>query len=216
VVEESALLRQGLRAVLSGEGFEIVGETPAIAEAPRLAALLRPGVTIVGLETAGHLLADVIASIHQSASGTRVVVLADSPDRGALLRALRAGARGYLGKSETPEGLVRALRGVLRGEAALSRTDASFLVDEVQRSDRRREISSLAPRQDSLTPRQLEILQLLAQGASTADVARRLYLSIETVRWHVKSILRKLGVRSRVEAIAYLEESMSGAAANPE
>ena len=211
MVEESALLRQGLRAVLSGEGFEIVGETPAIAEAARLAALLRPDVAIVGLETAGHLLADVIASIHESAGGTRVVVLADSPDRGALLRALRAGARGYLGKSETPEGLVRALRGVLRGEAALSRSDASFLVDEVQRSDRRREVSSLTPRRDNLTPRQLEILQLLAQGASTADVARRLYLSIETVRWHVKSILRKLGVRSRIEAIAYLEESMSGA-----
>ena len=80
------------------------------------------------------------------------------------------------------------------------------LVDEVRREDRRREIAAWSRSRPSDSARQLEILRMLASGATTVGIATELYLSVETVRWHIKSILRKLGVRSRADAIACLEE----------
>ena len=123
-----------------------------------------------------------------------------------MLRSLRAGADGYLTKDQSPPGLARALHGLLRGEAPISRLLTMHLVDEVRRGDRRRELAAMVPDRDHLTPRQLEILNLLASGSTTAGIATELFLSVETVRWHVKSILRKLGVRSRADAVACLEE----------
>jgi two-component system response regulator DevR len=133
-------------------------------------------------------------------------VLTASNAREDVLGALRAGATGYLTKEGTPDGLIRALRGVRRGEAPINRTLAAYLVEEVRLETRRRELLAKVPDREHLTPRQLEVLRLLAAGSSTERIASELYLSVETVRWHVKSILRKLRVSSRAEAIACLEE----------
>ena len=134
-------------------------------------------------------------------------MLSSSSDRDSFLRSLRAGAAGFLSKDQSPCRASSArCTGSLRGEAPISRLLTMHLVDEVRREDRRREIAALVPDRDHLTPRQLEILRMLAGGATTVGIATELYLSVETVRWHIKSILRKLGVRSRADAIACLEE----------
>ena len=171
-----------------------------------MAGDLRPDLVVLGSDSQPGSTAEMIRALCVGSPGTSVVVLAENQDRVAVVDALRAGAAGLLTTQHAPEAIGRALRGLMRGEAALTREATTFLVEEVQREDRRRDPGALGPRRDRLTPRQLEILQLLASGASTSEVATTLYLSVETVRWHVKSILRKLGVRSRAEAIACLDE----------
>jgi DNA-binding NarL/FixJ family response regulator len=133
-------------------------------------------------------------------------VLTVSHDANEMLAAVRAGADGFLNKDQAPERLVRALIGVFEGEAALSRAMAGHLVRDVRDGQRRIALASRFPHRERLTPRQLEILQLIAAGNSTADMAEQLCLSPETVRWHVKSILRKLRAKNRAEAAATLRE----------
>ena len=206
VAEDHELFRRGLNDLLASEGFEVVGSTPSADEAIRLAGELRPDVVLMDINLSGGCGVEATREITTRNPTTRVVMLTVSTDRNDVLRTLRAGADGYLTKDGTPEGLARALRGLIRGEAPISRQLATYLVDEVRRGDRRRELAAMVPDREHLTPRQLEILNLLAQGSTTAGIASELFLSVETVRWHVKAILRKLGVRSRAEAVACLEE----------
>ena len=206
VCEDSDLYRRGLIAVLDDRSFDVVGTALTTDEAVLLAGEHLPDVVLLDVELADGDSISSIARVHEVSSESRVVVLSPAPNREIVLRALRAGASGLLGKDQSPEGLERALRGLFRGEAPLPRQLASVLVDEVRREDRRRELAALVPERDHLTPRQLEILKMLADGASTVGVASELFLSVETVRWHIKSILRKLGVNSRADAIACLEE----------
>lgn len=206
VCEDSDLYRRGLIAVLDDRSFDVVGTALTTDETVLLAGEHLPDVVLLDVELADGDSISSIARVHEVSSESRVVVLSPAPNREIVLRALRAGASGLLGKDQSPEGLERALRGLFRGEAPLPRQLASVLVDEVRREDRRRELAALVPDRDHLTPRQLEILKMLADGASTVGVASELFLSVETVRWHIKSILRKLGVNSRADAIACLEE----------
>jgi two-component system nitrate/nitrite response regulator NarL len=133
-------------------------------------------------------------------------MLTVSHDPNEMLAAVRAGADGFLCKDQAPERLVRALSGVFDGEAALSRAMAGHLVRDVRDGQRRIALASRFPHRERLTPRQLEILQLIAAGNSTSEIASQLCLSPETVRWHVKSILRKLRAKNRAEAAAALRE----------
>ena len=206
VCEDSDLYRRGLIAVLADRSFDVIGTALTGDDAVLLAREHAPDIVLLDVELADGDAIPVIPRIHEVSPSSRIVVLSPAPDRETVLRSLRAGAAGLLGKDQSPEGLERALRGLDRGEAPLPRVLASFLVDEVRREDRRRELAALVPDRDHLTPRQLEILRMLAGGASTVGVATELYLSVETVRWHIKSILRKLGVNSRADAIACLEE----------
>ena len=162
-----------------------------------MTAELLPDVVLLDLVLADGDSIPRISEMLEAHPGVKVVVLSSSSDRDSFLRSLRAGAAGFLSKDQSPPGLERALHGLLRGEAPISRVLTMHLVDEVRREDRRREIAALVPDRDHLTPRQLEILRMLAGGATTVGIATELYLSVETVRWHIKSILRKLGVRSR-------------------
>ncbi len=206
VCEDSDLYRRGLIAVLDDRSFDVVGTALTTEDSVRLSEEHLPDVVLLDVELADGDSITSIARIHAVSSESKVVVLSPAPDREIVLRALRAGASGLLGKDQSPEGLERALRALFRGEAPLPRQLATVLVDEVRREDRRRELAALVPDRDHLTPRQLEILKMLAGGASTVGVATELFLSVETVRWHIKSILRKLGVNSRADAIACLEE----------
>jgi two-component system nitrate/nitrite response regulator NarL len=136
-------------------------------------------------------------------------VLTVSHDSNEMLAAIRAGADGFLTKEQAPERLVRALEGVFVGEAAISRQMTGYLVRDLRDGDRRVTLASHFPHRERLTPRQLEILQLIAAGETTSEIAHRLFLSPETVRWHVKAILRKLKARTRAEAAAALREVMA-------
>ena len=124
-----------------------------------------------------------------------------------MLAAVRAGADGYLTKDAAARGPRPARCAALdRGEAPSRARSPRTWSTRCARGDRRRELAGAGPDREHLTPRQLEILQLLAAGSTTGEIARELYLSVETVRWHVKAILRKLGVQTRAEAIACLLE----------
>lgn len=207
VVDDHPLYRHALRALFAAAGFQV---TESDASAPSvLAALIRarPDVVLIDPHTSGDDGVQMIGRVVERAGdGVRVIVLTAAGDPAHMLALLRAGACGYLTKDQEPVRLVNAVRGAIAGEAAISRRMAAHLVEDVRRARQRVALASKLPHRERLTPRQLEILGLIAGGATTADIAGQLFLSPETVRWHVKSILRKLNARTRAEAAAALRE----------
>jgi len=133
-----------------------------------------------------------------------IVVTANATGPREALRAVRAGAAGYLSKSLSPSSLAPALRGVTRGEGALSRRYTATLMRELHRQARERGPAARHVR-SRLTEREWQVLNLLADGRRTSEIAAELVVSVETVRSHVKSIMRRLGVHSRAAAVALLD-----------
>ena len=210
VVDDQPLFRRGLVAVLEAGGMTVVGAASGVREAVEVASRARPDLVVADLRLADGSGIDLMRTLSETdAPPPRVVILTESRDPGDMLAAVRAGASGYLTKDQPPERLAVALNGVLAGEAALSRTMAAHLIEDVRESQRRMLLASKLPHRERLTPRQLEILQHIAAGETTGEIADRLYLSPETVRWHVKAILRKLKARTRAEAAAALREVMA-------
>ena len=210
VVDDQPLFRRGLIAVLEAGGLTVVGAASSVREAVDVAVRAQPDLVVADLRLADGSGVDLVRRLaDMEGAPPRVVILTESRDPGDMLTALRAGAAGYLTKDQPPERLAVALNGVLAGEAALSRTMAAHLIDDVRESQRRMLLASKLPHRERLTPRQLEILQHIAAGETTVEIADRLFLSPETVRWHVKAILRKLKARTRAEAAAVLREVMA-------
>jgi DNA-binding NarL/FixJ family response regulator len=206
VVDDHPIYRRGLVGVLEAGGLAVVGVAEGVDEAMEVVEATLPDAVLADLylsDGSGIALVRRVVARHP---GIRIVVLTVSHDANEMLAAVRAGADGFLNKDQAPERLVRALEGVFQGEAALSRSMAGHLVRDVRDGQRRIALASHFPHRERLTPRQLEILQLIAAGNSTADMAAQLCLSPETVRWHVKSILRKLRAKNRAEAAATLRE----------
>jgi DNA-binding NarL/FixJ family response regulator len=206
VVDDHPIYRRGLVAVLESGGIAVVGVAEGVEEALAVVDATVPDAVLSDLYLAdgsGIALVRRLVSRHPE---IRVVVLTVSHDPNEMLAAVRAGADGFLCKDQAPDRLVRALSGVFDGEAALSRAMAGHLVRDVREGQRRIALASHFPHRERLTPRQLEILQLIAAGNSTSEIAAHLCLSPETVRWHVKSILRKLRAKNRAEAAATLRE----------
>lgn len=207
MVDDHPLYRHALSALFSGAGFRV---TESAASAPAvLAAVLRarPDVVLVDPGLPGAAGVELIRRVAERAGDSaRVIVLTASNEPADMLAVLRSGACGYLTKDQEPARMVDAVRGALNGEAAISRRMAAHLVADVRRARERVALASKLPHRERLTPRQLEVLELIAGGATTADIAGRLFLSPETVRWHVKAILRKLNARTRAEAAAVLRD----------
>lgn len=201
-------MRRALRTVLEGAGFEIVAETASAPDALAGVRELSPHVALVDviLEDGDGL--EIAEQISAQSQDTRVIVLSQSDDDGKAVRALRAGARGYLRKDIELEALPRAVTGVLSGEAAISRRLTMHIVDELRKAPQLG--PGMRPTVSELTPREWQVLDLLTTGASTADIALDLVLSPETVLTHVKNILKKLGVHSRRDAILQAERLRLG------
>jgi DNA-binding NarL/FixJ family response regulator len=152
---------------------------------------------------------DVIRRIRRISAGhVSVVVLSSSSEDELGLASLRAGAVGFLSKEMALECLPRALDAVAGGEAAITRRFALRIVEDLQRTPAG--AAGLRPVRSALTPRQWEVLDLLCSGQTTEQIADHLFLSTETVRSHIKQIRRRLGARSRVEAIQRALELRSG------
>lgn len=202
------LVRRALETVLSKPDFELVAQTPSAAEALKATRELAPDVALVDaiLEDADGL--ETAEQIVRETPETRVIVLSASDDETKAVRALRAGARGYLRKDIELDALPRAINGVLAGEAAISRRLTMRVVDELRKSPALG--PGLRPTVSELTPREWQVLDLLTTGASTSDIAIDLVLSPETVLTHVKNILKKLGVHSRRDAIREAERLRAG------
>ena len=183
----------------------VVATARTVPEGLEMVAAHAPDGVVVDLYLDGGSGVDLIRRIRERhGERPKLVVLTVSSEPADMLAAVRAGADGYLTKDQPAEGLSRAIRGVFDGQAAISRRMVGHLMRDA-RSPARSTVAAPRARR-RLTPRQLEILQMIASGATTAEIAERLYLSPETVRWHVKAILKKLGARTRAEAAAVLRE----------
>jgi DNA-binding NarL/FixJ family response regulator len=203
VADDHAPTRAGVRASLDVDGFDVVGEAASARTAVTLAQRTCPDVCLLDVHMPGGGVAAAreIAALLPSCS---IVMLTYSRHDDDLFDSLRAGARGYLLKDMDPDRLGAALRGVLSGEAALPRALVSRVIEELQGTGRRR-VFSRGGRPAELTSREWEIMQLLRQGLSTEDVARRLFVAPGTVRVHVSSVLKKLQVPDRTTAFSRLE-----------
>jgi NarL family two-component system response regulator LiaR len=199
IADGDALARRTLAAALQPTEVSVVAEATTGQEAVALARFYHPDLVILDDDLGGLDAIEVTHMLQQAAPETLVIVLASEPDEAAGLRVLRAGASGYLSKALDPESLPRIVRGVTHGEAAISRQLARALADSYRALQRGG--AGLRPVRSPLTDREWEVLDLLASGEGTEDIARTLVLSTETVRSHLKNLYRKLGVRSRVAAV---------------
>jgi len=200
VVDDHPLTRDALSSLLVQGGFDVVGEAADGSEALEQAERLQPDLVLLDLSMPVLDGLSVLPRIRQAAPRCEVVVLTASGTEENLLAAIRSGAAGYLLKSESPERIVAFLRGVANGEAALSGQIARRLLEQVRSGAR---IDHFVPDEiaRSLSARELEVLLLLDDHLATDEIAQRLLISEHTVRSHVKSLLRKLGVSSRREAL---------------
>jgi DNA-binding NarL/FixJ family response regulator len=190
IVDDHPVVREGLRAVLAAEpDLTVVGESGSGEEAMRLVADLRPDVVLMDLRLPG--IDGVAATERIAAAGmSRVLVLTTYDTDSDIVRALAAGATGYLLKDSPRDELVRGVRRAASGETVLSPNVAARLVTRVR---------GQAP--TDLTPRELEVLRCIARGLSNPDIGRALYIGEATVKSHVTRIFNKLGVRDRTAAV---------------
>jgi DNA-binding NarL/FixJ family response regulator len=196
---QDPLVRRALRAALEADDFEVVGDTADGPEAVQLVIDNDADVALVDLVLQGAEGLDVVEQIARGATGASVIVMSGSEDEGVAVLALRAGAKGYLSKDIEIDALPRAIKGVLAGEAAISRRLTALVVEELRRAPQGGR--GMRPIVSELTEREWQVLDLLTTGASTTEIAIDLVLSPETVLTHVKNILKKLGVHSRRDAV---------------
>ena len=190
IVDDHEVVREGLRLSLSrSPHIRVVGEAPDGAAAVALAERRRPNVVIMDVRMPGMDGLDATREITQKVSGTSVLIFTAYSERSLLGRGLESGAKGYILKEAPHQTLVRAIEKVAAGEGYVD----PALMPDVLAANRR---------DDMLTGREREILQLLADGMSNADVAGKLFISQETVKSHVRHILTKLEADTRTQAVA--------------
>ncbi|MFI6456655.1 response regulator [Streptosporangium amethystogenes] len=206
IADDQALVRTGFRMILSADGIEVAAEATDGAEAVAAVRSTRPDVVLMDIRMPRM---DGIEATRQIMSGganeTRVVILTTYDLDHYVYAALTAGASGFLLKDVSPEHLVAAVRLVRSGDALLSPTITRRLIErfvprDEAKADLHRDLSEL-------TPRELEVLRLLATGLNNAELADRLTLSAATVKTHVARILSKLGLRDRVQAVVLAYET---------
>ena len=199
IVDDHALFRVGLQGLLERRGIEIIGTAADGEEGIRLAQELHPDVVLLDLRMPELGGLSVLRRLADQGLDIPVVMLTTSADETDLSESLRNGARGYLLKDMEPDELIVALQDIVAGKIVVAPGLTGVLADLVRHGDRRERKDEMAPF-SSLTPREHEILCHLSEGQSNKVIARHLDISDGTVKLHVKAILRKLSVHSRVEA----------------
>ena len=199
LVDDHALIRSAIRQALEGDDLHVVGEAATAEEAIALAPTLRPDLLLLDIDMPGMSGIEAVRELAPRLPETRIVMLTVSTDRRDLIDAMRHGASGYLTKDLTGEALLRAVRGIQRGDLPMSRAHAAQVVEHLQRTSRSgsAEDGDISAR---LSSREYEVLRLLADGMTDREIAAGLAISPRTVESHVGSVLRKLGVRNRAEA----------------
>jgi DNA-binding NarL/FixJ family response regulator len=197
IADDQALVRSGFRMIIEArDDLEVVGEAEDGDEAARLAAELEPDVVLMDVRMPEVDGIEATRRIVSSGAETRVLVLTTFDLDEYVYASVRAGASGFLLKDVRPEDLVDAIRLVAEGNALLGPTVTRRLLEHFA-DGQPGNVKAIG----ALTEREQEILQLVAHGLSNAEVAAKLFLSEATVKSHVSSILRKLGVRDRVQAV---------------
>ena len=204
IADDHARIRARVREALEQNGCEVCGEGATAEDAIRLVGEHHPDVALLDI----HMPGNGIQATHEITKAfpqVTVVMLTQSAEETDLFDSLRAGASGYLLKDTDPARLGNALRGVLAGEAAMPRRLVARIMDEF-RAPAKRRFSRKSKAAAKLSAREWEVMELLAEGLSTEEVAGRLFLSPTTVRVHVSSVLRKLRVKDRESAFEVLRE----------
>jgi DNA-binding NarL/FixJ family response regulator len=191
IADDHPVVRDGLRGMLSSQpDFEIAGEASTGAEAIALAKQLQPQVVLMDLRMPIGDGATAIAQIKARYPAINILVLTTYDSDADILRAIEAGATGYLLKDAPREELFRAIRSTARGESVLTPTVASRLMGRMR-----------APAEEALSAREIEVLTLVARGANNKEAAKQLHISEATVKSHLIHIFAKLGVSDRTQAV---------------
>jgi DNA-binding NarL/FixJ family response regulator len=191
LADDHPVVREGLRGMLVGQNdFAVVGEADNGSEAVLLAVQLRPDVILMDLRMPGMDGVAAIEDIQARGLATHILVLTTYDSDADIMRAVEAGATGYLLKDAPRQELFRAVRAAARGETVLAPTVASRLLGRVR-----------APVEETLTGREIEVLALVAQGNSNAQIGTALYISKATVKTHLVNIFAKLDVADRTAAV---------------
>lgn len=193
LAEDHALVRSGIRSLLEAARAQVVAEASDGREAVRLAAQLRPEVIFMDVAMPGLNGIEAARQIHQAAPDVRIVMLSMHADRQYIYESARAGACGYVIKDAAFTELLAAIEAVLQGRRYLSPSAAEVAMDDYLRRARGEVRSSAV---DALSGREREVLQLIAEGNSSAEIARLLHISVRTVDTHRHNIMQKLDIHS--------------------
>jgi DNA-binding NarL/FixJ family response regulator len=197
-------VRAGVRAALERDGFVVSAEAADGRSAVEAALREQPDIVLMDINMPGNGI-EATRAIARQLPQTAIVMLTVSRADTDLFDALCAGASGYLLKDIDPARLPAALRGVLEGEAALPRHLVALVIEEFRERRRHRRLPLVKERGVDLTEREWEVLELLREGLSTAEIGERLFIAPVTVRTHVSAILKKLHVPDREAAVRLLE-----------
>ena len=205
LIDDHSLFRSGLRSIMQiHDEFKIVGEAENGLEGIKRAKQLKPDLVLLDLHMPGMNGLEVLRILTEDMPEVQVLMLTVSEDAEDLLQALQNGARGYLLKNIDIDFLLDAIKRAMRGESVMSDQMATKLADAIRTPSPK--ATTVSPEKARLTPRERQIIGLLAQGESNKSIARLLDLSESTVKIHVQGILRKLQLNSRVQAAVYAVE----------
>lgn len=192
IVDDHPVVRDGLSGMFRGEpGFEVLGEAADGAEAVRRTIALKPDVVLMDLRMPGTDGVSAITQLAERRVAARVLVLTTFDTESDVLPAIEAGATGYVLKDAPRDELLRAVRAAARGEAVLAPSVATRLIGQVRR-----------PAEAPLSPRELEVLEMVAAGTTNRDAAAALFVSEATIKTHLLHVYAKLGVNDRAAAVA--------------
>lgn len=205
LVDDHTLFRSGLKALLSRQSdFEIIGEAADGLEGVKLVEQVKPDLVLLDIDMPTMNGIEALAQMRESASNMAILMLTVSEDGDDLAEAMRLGACGYLLKKIDADFLLQSIRQAVKGDSVISPEMTSKLVMKLRRDQHG--VSPSAPDIDSLTPRERQTLAWLAKGVSNKEIARALDLAESTIKVHVQSVLRKLNIKSRVQAAVFAVE----------
>ena len=209
LADDEALIRAGVRTILSADpGIEVAGEARDADELVELAGRERPDVALVDIQMPGGGGLDAVHEVRRVSPGTAVAMLTTFGREEYMVRALSDGANGFLLKAGDPRELIAGVKAVAAGGAFLSPDMARGLAGRLREEDGGPDPrAAAAARAEALSPREREVLALLGQGLSNAEIARRLSLVEDTVKTHVSSAFTRLGVSNRVQAAVLAYEA---------
>lgn len=201
IVDDAPLFTAGMSAALENAGFEIVGSAESALAGVQVAKETQPDLVILDVLMPGLSGLEVVDKLYAAAPNTKVVLLTASESEEDLLKAIKVGSAGYIVKTTPLPQLVTAMQNVMAGGAVVSPAMGMKLFETVAQMLRHRDV--VVGRKPALTGREIEVLQLVAEGRTSREIGEMLFISENTVKNHVRNILDKLGLHSRGEAVMY-------------
>ncbi|OJX37869.1 MAG: hypothetical protein BGO78_07420 [Chloroflexi bacterium 44-23] len=198
VADDHALFRDGIISLLTAADYRVIGQAGDGNEAVKAAAELKPDLVLMDIDMPGLNGLEALKKIKEHNPLTRVVMLTVSDDDENVVRAIKMGADGYLLKDLSSKDFLECIQGLEQGNLAVTRKTASRLISRFQNL-----LKQCGDEKEILTSREVEVLELVGAGSSTGEIAHRLYISENTVKYHVRNILQKLGASNRAEAISH-------------